>query len=91
MRYSEMSEPPRPRVRFAANNTRVTVYGGPGRVRGDDIEHLLRAVLWRLSAGDDPEELVRWAQWVKRHTPQPIRWGSGDPLTAPVGEVLEVG
>lgn len=67
---------------------RVRVVGAPPRLRHEDIEHALRAVLWRLDIGDDPEAVAEWDRWVREQAPKPRSWGAGRPLTVSLGEAL---
>jgi len=67
---------------------RVRVVGAPPRLRHEDIEHALRAVLWRLDIEDDPEAVAAWDKWVSEHAPAPRSWGVSRPLTVSLREAL---
>ena len=87
MRYMQQRPPARPLVMFAGGCVRVV--GASGRLRPDDIHHALRAVLWRLDIGDDPEAVAAWDKWVSEHAPAPRSWGVSRPLTVSLREALE--
>lgn len=87
MRYMQQRPPARPLVVFGGG--RVRVMGAAGRLKPDDIRHVLRAVLWRLDIGNDPSAVAAWDKWVQDHAPKPMSWGPQRPLTASLRELLE--
>ena len=75
-------------VRIRNGGRRVEVLGYPPRMRQEDIEHILRAVLWRMAIGDDRAAVAEWDRWVRERGPKPRSWGASRPLTASLGEAL---
>ena len=75
-------------VRIRDGGRRVEVLGYPPRMRQEDIEHILRAVLWRIEIGDDRVAVAEWDRWVREHGPKARSWGAGQPLTVSLGEAL---
>ena len=67
---------------------RVEVRGYPPRMRQEDIEHILRAVLWRMAIGDDRAAVAEWDRWVRERGPKPRSWGASRPLTVSMSEAL---
>ena len=75
-------------VRIRDRGRRIEVRGYPPRMRQEDIEHILRAVLWRMAIGEDGAAVAEWDRWVREHAPKPRSWGAGRPLTVSLGEAL---
>ena len=75
-------------VRIRDRGRRVEVRGYPPRMRQEDIEHAVRAVLWRMAIGDDRAAVAEWDRWVREHGPKARSWGAGRPLTVSLGEAL---
>jgi hypothetical protein len=75
-------------VRIRDRGRRIEVRGYPPRMRQEDIEHILRAVLWRMAIGEDRVAVAEWDRWVREQAPKPRSWGAGRPLTVSMGEAL---
>lgn len=76
-------------VRIRDRGRRIEVRGYPPRMRQEDIEHAVRAVLWRMAIGDDKAAVAEWDRWVREHGPKARSWGAGRPLTVSMGEALK--
>jgi len=76
-------------VRIRDRGRRIEVRGYPPRMRQEDIEHAVRAVLWRMAIGDDKAAVAEWDRWVREQAPKPRSWGAGRPLTVSMGEALK--
>ena len=76
-------------VRIRDRGRRIEVRGYPPRMRQEDIEHAVRAVLWRMAIGDDRAAVAEWDRWVREQAPKPRSWGAGRPLTVSMGEALK--
>ena len=75
-------------VRIRDRGRRVEIRDYPSRMRQEDIEHILRAVLWRMAIGDDKAAVAEWDRWVREQAPKPRSWGAGRPLTVSLREAL---
>ncbi len=75
-------------VRIRDRGRRIEVRGYPLRMRQEDIEHILRAVLWRMAIGEDRAAVAEWDRWVREQAPKPRSWGASRPLTVSLGEAL---
>ena len=75
-------------VRIRNGGRRVEIRDYPPRMRQEDIEHILRAVLWRMAIGDDKAAVAEWDRWVREQAPKPRSWGASRPLTVSLGEAL---
>lgn len=75
-------------VRIRDRGRRIEVRGYPPRMRQEDIEHIQRAVLWRMAIGEDRVAVAEWDRWVREQAPKPRSWGAGRPLTVSMGEAL---
>lgn len=75
-------------VKIRDGGRRVEIRDYPPRMRQEDIEHAVRAVLWRMAIGDDPEARVMWARLVVANAPKPRRWGASGPLMVSMAEIL---
>lgn len=75
-------------VKIRDRGRRVEIRDYPPRMRQKDIEHILRAVLWRMAIGEDGAAVAEWDRWVREHAPKPRSWGAGRPLTVSLGELL---
>jgi hypothetical protein len=67
---------------------RVEIRDYPPRLRQEDIEHIVRAVLWRMAIGEDRAAVAEWDRWVREQAPKPRSWGATRPLTVSLGELL---
>lgn len=76
-------------VRIRDRGRRVEIRDYPPRLRQEDIEHILRAVLWRMAIGEDRAAVAEWDRWVREQAPKPRSWGAGRPLTVSMGEALK--
>ena len=75
-------------VRIRDRGRRIEVRGYPPRMRQEDIEHAVRAVLWRMAIGEDRVAVAEWDRWVREQAPAARSWGAGRPLTVSLGEAL---
>ena len=75
--------------RVTIHRDRVRIQGNPHRLRTDEIEYLVRAVLWRLAA-EGPKERREWRRWAEANRPGPLVWGEEAPLTYTIGDVAQV-
>ena len=75
-------------VRISDCGRRVEIRDYPPRLRQEDIEHILRAVLWRMAIGDDKAAVAEWDRWVREQAPKPRSWGASRPLAVSLGEAL---
>lgn len=75
-------------VRICDGGRRIEVRGYPKRVRPEDIEHTLRAVLWRMAAEGDPGAIAHWRRWAEANEPEPRELGTREPLKATMAEIL---
>lgn len=75
-------------VRICDGGRRVEARGYPKRVRPEDIEHTLRAVLWRMVAEGDPGAIAHWRRWAEANEPEPRELGTREPLRVTVAEAL---
>jgi len=76
-------------VRIRDRGRRVEIRDYPPRLRQEDIERILRAVLWRMAIGEDRAAVAEWDRWVREQAPKPRSWGAGRPLTVSMGEALK--
>lgn len=76
-------------ARVVLHRDHVRIQGNPHRLRTDEIEYLVRAVLWRLAA-EGPKERRKWRRWAEVNRPGPLVWGEEAPLTYTIGDVAQV-
>jgi len=76
-------------VRIRDRGRRVEIRDYPPRLRQEDLERILRAVLWRMAIGEDRAAVAEWDRWVREQAPKPRSWGAGRPLTVSLGEALK--
>ena len=74
--------------RVTIHRDRVRIQGNPHRLRADEIEYLVRAVLWRLAA-EGHKERREWRRWAEANRPGPLVWGEEAPLTYAIGDVAQ--
>ncbi len=60
-------------ARVVLHRDHVRIQGNPHRLRTDEIEYLVRAVLWRLAA-EGPKERRKWRRWAEVNRPGPLVW-----------------
>lgn len=75
-------------VRIRDCGRRVEIRDYPPRMRQEDVEHILRAVLWRMAIGEDRAAVAEWDRWVREQAPKPRSWGTSRPLMVSLGEAL---